>query len=218
MNRYYQLFSILFLTFTFFFPCPYRISGEGLTNLLRANQARLEIFPISSTRYEIIGGAKVSLTDKNPDEGSFCMSVQPGGGSKSTYGVSTKVSCRENGKRTGEKTEGSNYFEPAYYTGSVYVRGLGYVQLGIFNDADEGDCKEFQIEPDKWQRIWLTTEMKEKFGEINLLVTASVFPGYQTEFFIDKVQIEKGEKATEFNAPVLPKELPATGQPDLSPL
>ena len=187
-------------------------------NLLLPNQARVENAAVAKIQFTSIGNAKYELSEEpKPPEGSRSLGVRHGGSKGSEYGVSTIVSTKQRTylyeKKDASEADKVSFestpFPAGPYTFSVSCAGEGYVTLGMSTDTQEGDCQDFEITTKKWSRLAVTLTAKKPFTEITLFATADTAPGYRTYFFLDQLQLEKGDKATEFNAPPLRKERPA---------
>ncbi|MHB9134311.1 MAG: SGNH/GDSL hydrolase family protein [Armatimonadota bacterium] len=180
------------------------------TNLLLANQSRLENPSITAAQYSPIGGAKLELHAQQPCEGKTSLRVSPGQAQPgSAYGASTTVGIRQR-VYWYEKKEfdyETSQFAAGPYTVSMYVRGSGPVTLGFTADDGTSCSMECAVSATEWQRISLSVKIPATFHDATLSISGKV--GNTTDaFFIDQLQWEQVTSATPFNAKLLPKERP----------
>jgi len=81
-------------------------------------------------------------------------------------------------------------FEP--HTASLYVRYAGKLRLTAFGDGRQLQSKEFDLTPDKWERVSLTFT-PVLFGQFHQLTLDGV-----SSCFLDGFQTERGSAATDF--------------------
>ncbi len=180
------------------------------TNLLLANQARLENPAITAAQYTAFGGAKLELSSQQPGEGKTSLRVSPGQAQPgAAYGASTTVGVRQR-RYWYEKKEydfQTSQFDAGPYTVSLSVRGSGPVILTFTADDGTTGSSTCAVSPTAWQRVSLTVTMPNIFHDATIAVTGTI--GDKADaFFIDQVQWERGAQATPFNAKALPTARP----------
>ncbi|HEY3417015.1 MAG TPA: hypothetical protein VGM23_09050, partial [Armatimonadota bacterium] len=172
----------------------------GGSNLLLANQSRLERPAITAAQYTPIGGARLELSTQQPLEGKSSLRVAAGQAQPdSPYGASTTVGVRERNYWYEKKEYNylTSQFEAGFYTVSMYVRGDGPLTLGFTTDDGTSSSMECPVSATDWQRISLTVKAPVVFHEATISITSKKFSATNA-FFVDQVQWEPGAAATTY--------------------
>jgi lysophospholipase L1-like esterase len=188
-------------------------SAADGSNMLLANQARLEHPAITAAQYAPIGDAVLQLNSDNPHEGNMSLRVRPGRSNtlENNYGTSTVAGfCQKEYwyERNEHKWTTSEYNTGPYVV-SLYVRGASPVKLGFHTNSGIDVERQYDISAEKWQRIVLTLTASKPFQKATISVSAKHSHGPSAGFWIDQVQWEKGEQASAFNARAMPTKRPS---------